>query len=387
MGKQFIVFFSIFLAVYGSANYYIGLRFWQSLNSFAVVNRVPFWAIYILLAATPAISRWATTYIKGFVSVKLSLISAYWLGITFYGFFLWLLVDMFKFAGAVLGFLSASLVEDRGFWGMTVLTLLIFLIVWGSYNAQRPVIKRYTISLAKRAGHMNKLRAVLVADTHLGPIIGKRRLEKMVGMINKINPEIIFFAGDTIDEDVPFFVERHMPEILRKLKPRLGSYAVLGNHEYLGGHADSAVYALEQSGITVLRDNLVKVKDCLYIAGRDDPTVKQMTGQPRPMLRSILSEVDPLLPLILIDHQPYDLNTAKVLGVDLLLAGHTHKGQFFPNNFITSKVFEVDWGYLKKGSLQIIVTCGFGTWGPPIRIGNRPELVEIDILFDEIEVK
>lgn len=382
MGNKFFTFFGIFLVVYGGANYYIGLRFLQSLNSIIDVIPPLYWIIYGLLASTPAISRWASSYLKGWLSIKLNVISAYWLGITFYAFFIWLLADIIKLAGRRLGILPTGLYIDQQFWGTVVLLLLVILMVWGSYNARRPVVRRYKISIPKPALNLSRIKAVLVADIHLGPIVGRRRLEKMVEMINKINPDIIFFAGDTIDENVPFFAEREMPSILRRLNPPLGSYAVLGNHEYLGGHADSAVYNLEKSGLTVLRDNMVKVKGCLYIAGRDDPTVKQMLGRPRRQLVAVLKEADNSLPLILMDHQPYDLNIAQALGVDLLLAGHTHRGQFFPNNLITRQVFEVDWGYLKKGDLQIIVSCGFGTWGPPIRIGNSPELVEIDISFN-----
>ncbi|MGI6093416.1 MAG: metallophosphoesterase, partial [Negativicutes bacterium] len=286
-----------------------------------------------------------------------------------------------RLAGYGLGIFPAGISSNPQFWGATVSCLLVTLMVWGSYNARRPVVKHYKICISKPACSLSGLKAVLVADIHLGPIVGRRRLEKMVAMINNINPDIIFFAGDTIDENVAFFAEREMPGILRKLKPKFGAYAVLGNHEYLGGHANLVVNSLEQSGLTVLRDKMVKINNCFYIAGRDDPTVKEMTGRPRQQLGAVIKDADYLLPIILLDHQPYDLNIAETLGIDLLLAGHTHRGQFFPNSLITSRVFEVDWGYLKKGDMQIIVSCGFGTWGPPIRIGNSPELVEIDISF------
>lgn len=379
MRKNLIGFFSIFFVVYGIANYYIGLRFWQSLFSALALSPSWYWLMYILMASTPALSRLAASYAKGQVNVKLSLVSAYWLGISFYAFFLWLLTDIIRAVGKWLGVSSGQTPED---WGWGILIVLVGLLVWGSYNARRPIVRQYKLTIDKPAGELHKIRAVLASDIHLGPIIGRRRLEQMVEMINRINPDIVFFAGDTIDEDVPFFAERQMPAVLRKLRPPLGSYAVLGNHEYLGGHVELAVRYLEKAGLTVLRDRMLKVKECLYIAGRDDPTLKQMTGRPRQPLAKILNGADDAMPLILIDHQPYDLNAAKDLGVDLLLAGHTHKGQFFPNNLITSHVFEVDWGYLMKGRLQVIVSCGFGTWGPPIRIGNSPELVDIEINFN-----
>lgn len=381
MTRQFIVYFGIFFLIYAGVCYYTGLRFLQSLLSFVYINPIEFWLMYSLLSATPMMSRWSSTYWKGLISIQLNIISAYWLGIIFYSFFLWLLADSIYFLGDRLSLLPAVFTSNRSFWGIAIFTLLVILMVWGSYNAQKPVIKRYKVRIDKKAGGLEKIRAVLVSDIHLGPIIGTRRLQNMVNTINEIDPNIIFFAGDTIDEDVLFFAKQQMPEILQKLKPELGSYAVLGNHEYLGGQFESSIHYLEKSGITVLRDNMIKIKDVLYIAGRDDSTVQRMIGKARKSLGVVLDGVDPALPLIMIDHQPYDLNAAKDLGVDLMLAGHTHRGQFFPNNLITSRVFEIDWGYLKKGNLQVVVSCGYGTWGPPIRIGNSPELVEIEISF------
>jgi len=70
-----------------------------------------------------------------------------------------------------------------------------------------------------------------------------------------------------------------------------------------------------------------------------------------------------------------------VATVDLQLSGHTHNGQFFPNHLITGRVFEIDWGHLSKETLQVIVSCGFGTWGPPIRTSGYSEIVEIRIKF------
>jgi len=382
MNKQFVIFFGTFVLVYGTANYYVGMRFLQAFHDLIAISTPLYLIVYIFFALTPAISRYSSSYLGGKISVELNVISAYWMGITFYAFFLWALADAFRIAGSWLGILPSNLSQVSAYWGGTVLALLVVLIIWGSYNARRPVIRHYNVRIAKAAGDLRRLNAILVADIHLGPIIGRRRLERMVEMINGLNPDIIFFAGDIIDEDVEFFINRDMHVVLQRLKPPFGSFAVLGNHEYLGGHADQAVHSLEQAGMTVLRDNLVNIKDLFYIAGRDDPTCKRMTGIMRKPLADILQTADASRPMILIDHQPYDLEPAKKYGVDLMLAGHTHRGQFFPNNLITSRVFEVDWGYLRKGDLQVIVSCGFGTWGPPLRIGNSPELVHIDIAFD-----
>lgn len=92
--------------------------------------------------------------------------------------------------------------------------------------------------------------------------------------------DFVFFAGDTIDEDVSRFVERKMPEALSKLKPKFGVFTVLGNHEYLGGNSSLAVESLQQAGVRVLRDEYIKVNDQFYIVGRDDRMVGNITGKP-----------------------------------------------------------------------------------------------------------
>ena len=103
----------------------------------------------------------------------------------------------------------------------------------------------------------------------------------------------------------------------------------------------------------------------------------------RAPLSVVLAGVDTTLPVLLLDHQPLDLEEARSQGADLQLSGHTHRGQLYPNHLITSAIFEIDWGYLKKDSLQVIVSSGWGTWGPPIRTGNTPELLDLHINFQQ----
>ncbi|MNT99041.1 putative metallophosphoesterase [compost metagenome] len=81
------------------------------------------------------------------------------------------------------------------------------------------------------------------------------------------------------------------------------------------------------------------------------------------------------------DHQPSALQEAADNGIDLSLHGHTHRGQMAPNHWITRRIFELDWGYLRKGNLHAFVSSGYGSWGPPIRIGSRSEILDITIRF------
>jgi predicted MPP superfamily phosphohydrolase len=95
-----------------------------------------------------------------------------------------------------------------------------------------------------------------------------------------------------------------------------------------------------------------------------------------------MKEVDRSFPILLLDHQPFQLHEAEQQGVDLQISGHTHHGQLWPFNFITKKVYELSWGYKKKGNTHVYVSSGVGTWGPPIRLGNRPEIVNVRLSFE-----
>lgn len=82
------------------------------------------------------------------------------------------------------------------------------------------------------------------------------------------------------------------------------------------------------------------------------------------------------------NHQPFNLKEAADEKVDLHLSGHTHHGQLWPINYITKAMFELSWGYLKKGDTNFYVSSGYGSWGPSVRVGNRPEVVVFNLKFD-----
>ncbi|HWI62014.1 MAG TPA: metallophosphoesterase, partial [Symbiobacteriaceae bacterium] len=151
---------------------------------------------------------------------------------------------------------------------------------------------------------------------------------------------------------------------------------------YIAGHIAEYRREMARAGIRVLVDEAVLVDDSFYVIGRDDISAGGFGGRRRAGLPAVLESVDRSRPLVLMDHQPYRLEEAEQAGIDLQVSGHTHRGQMFPNHLITRRIFEVDWGYLEKGALHVIVSLGFGTWGPPVRIGNRPEVVSIRVRFE-----
>ncbi len=381
------IVFSVILFIYGALNYYIGLRGWQAVGSHITgLNATIYWLFFWLLAMSYLGARLIGKFLPTRIDQALTTIGAFWLAAMFYFVLILTVIDLIPLFDKWLGFLPAGIQNNpqtAPVVGLVILAIVTGLLVYGFWNARHPEVRHYDLTIQKQAGSLNRLHIVMVSDIHLGTIVHNGQLVKMTEMINKLQPDLVLFAGDIIDENIETFVEQKMTDSFRQLKPKLGTYAVFGNHEYIGGHAEEADRYLREAGVKVLRDHSVKVAGSFYVIGRDDRSGQRFTGVQRQKLAELMSGIDRSLPVILLDHQPVNLEEPEKQGVDLQLSGHTHRGQMFPNQFITGRIYEVDWGYLRKGNLQVIVSSGFGTWGPPIRVGNTPEIVDIVIHFNQ----
>ncbi|MHB9146279.1 MAG: metallophosphoesterase [Symbiobacteriia bacterium] len=380
-------FLILFLSLYGGLSYYVGLRAWHWLLSVAPLplpySGWVYWSLFWLLALSFFLGRLASGRAPKLVTGVLTNVGAYWLGVLSYGV-LWLaLVDLFRLLNRWTGIIPARLVANLSltrYGGAMVCLVLLAALLYGTWRARTPVVTEYTLSIPKSAGQYRELHVVLVSDIHLGYIIGNSRLRQLTRMVGGLHPDLILIPGDIIDNDYRPFVADGMAAELGKLKSPLGTYACPGNHD-LGPEGLPGFRAqMQRAGIRLLADEWVKVDDSLVIAGRKDHASPRPSNPITP-LDEIMQGVDRSLPILLLDHNPNRLGDAVAAGVDLQVSGHTHRGQMFPFNFATRRVFEVDWGYLKKGATHFVVSLGFGTWGPPIRIGNRPEVVRIRLSF------
>lgn len=386
----FTLFITVFLLLYGMINFYIGLRGWQAIGRFLpYLNRYVYWFLFWCLSLAYPVARIGRGVWPDNLRWLLTIAGSYWLGAMFYLLQILLAIDLLRVLDRWLHFWPQNLRGNARlpfYTGILVVVLLVVVLVYGTWNARHPVVRHYDIAIDKKAGELTSLRVVMVSDIHLGEIIHNGRLLEMVETINSLDPDLILLPGDVIDEDVGPFVKQDMSATFRRITPRFGIYAVPGNHEYIGGSIQQALYYLEQAGITVLRDSYAKVADSFYIVGRDDLSRSRIApGTDVQTLARVMEGIDHSLPIIMLNHQPVQLGEALREGVDLQLSGHTHRGQLFPNQLITGRMFELDWGFLKKDSLQAIVSSGFGTWGPPVRLGNRPEIVDITITFQDKE--
>jgi hypothetical protein len=383
--SKMIVFLLVVLGVYGLANFYILRRGWQAQAGYPS-PRIVFLVVFGLLILAYPLGRMMNGASRGVVSDVLIRSGSFYMALMLHLFFLLVVVDVFRLANAFLNFFPKGFAADPHKTGLIVFIAVIGIglgvVVGGYVNALHLRLRTIEIDIDKPAGAgFRTLNIAMASDIHLGTITGSRRLERIVGRLNALEPDIVLLPGDIVDESVSRAEEEKMISCLRSIQAPLGVFSVPGNHEVYGGLEKNLEY-LRRGGVRVLQDEAVLVDGAFVLAGRKDPTVLQSKERRMP-IRDILEKTgaDPKLPIILLDHQPVRLVEAVDAGIDLQLSGHTHAGQLFPLNLINKKIWEKYWGYLRKGKTQYYISCGVGTWGPPVRTGSIPEIVRIKVSF------
>ncbi|MGG7144304.1 metallophosphoesterase [Clostridium nigeriense] len=344
-------------------------------NSILKISPLAFWPVFWALALCYTASFILNKYIKPSLTNFLYLIGAYWLGLLMYSALSFPILAIIN-----LLITKAPFFSNNFYLYETILILLIFIFITilGSYNAKNSYIKYINVKTNKEC-LKEPLNIVMVSDLHLGNIIRNKRLKTMVKEINSLNPDIVIIAGDIIDSDIKPFLNHNMANEFSSLKSKYGVFATLGNHDIITKSENEIVKILKENSIIVLRDEVALVNDSFYIIGRDDITVNKYTNKSRASLEDLTKDLDKSKPLIVVDHNPKYLNESLDANIDLQLSGHTHKGQIAPGNIVTNKLFEVHYGHLKKNNLNVVVSSGYGTWGPPVRLGSKSEIVQINL--------
>jgi len=241
--------------------------------------------------------------------------------------------------------------------------------VYGLVNSVRVRVKRVPVKLPNLPASWRGRVAALVTDTHLGHVRGVRFAKRIVAMISRFQPDIVLIGGDLYDGTAANV--RKLAEPLRGLSAPLGSYFIAGNHEEFGDHT-KYLEAVAAAGVRVLNNEKV-ILDGLQLVGvhyRDATDAEHL----RTILRS--AKLDPNSASILLTHAPDQLAVAADEGIGLQLSGHTHGGQFFPFTLFTRRIYGAFvYGLNRLGNLLVYTSYGAGTWGPPLRVGTRPEIV------------
>ena len=364
------------LSVLGGMNFYVAKRLYQYIKFVSKkLNGIVFIVFYTLLTSALFISTMPLPII---VKNTARLISAYWVGIFIYLFIFFLLSDLFILLGKSLKLIPVQKLQNIRFYARTIAVLLTLgTVSYGIYNGKQLKTVSYDIQLNRSlSGEMN---IVFISDLHLGDVNSERRLESIVQGINSLNPDIVCIIGDIFNDD--FYTIRdpgRASKLLRSINATYGVFASLGNHD--GGRTlPSMMDFLSRSNVKLLNCEHVIIDERLILIGRLDATpIGGFGDMKRRDFSEILARIEAELPIVVMEHNPRHIDEYDS-EVDLILAGHTHRGQLFPGSLFTRAIFTVDYGHFQRdsGSPHVIVTQGAHTWLMPMRIGSNNEIASV----------
>jgi predicted MPP superfamily phosphohydrolase len=255
------------------------------------------------------------------------------------------------------------------YFGMTVI-----IAGMGIFNANTPKVSDFTINVTNSP--TRELRIVEVSDIHITGYTRISTMQDLVERINALDADVVVFVGDIVDGEPEPYIEKDLMSVFRGIKSRHGVYGALGNHEYHGGGVEKAVQMYNDSNIKMLVDDVAIIDELnISIIGRNDYSQRKT----RLTIGELVAMAKPESMLLVLDHQPQAAMEAKGAGIDLQLSGHTHNGQIFPVNFIVKFIYDNPWGHKLYDAFNLIVSCGYGTWGPPMRTRSYSEIVVVDV--------
>jgi hypothetical protein len=379
--SSFVIFLSIVLTIYTLGNIYVYIH---GINAVGNIRwlKAAYIAAFILCYIAYIAARFLQPHGDTMLSNTLLTIGSFWMAALVYFFVISLGIDIIRLANHYTGFypdvIKRNYENVKLILFFSSIAVVMGLLIYGYINAHTPVVKDITLDINKSKGSAKTINVVMVSDIHLGLFSKGEWFDGIVNKINALEPDVVLLAGDVIDEDIRPVINQNLGEHLKNIKSKYGVYAVTGNHEYIGG-AEPAVKYLTEHNIIMLRDTAVLINNDFYIAGREDRDRVRFTGKERKSLDEILKNVDTEYPVLLMNHQPFNLPELEGRKVDVSLSGHTHHGQFWPLNLVTNMIYEISRGYIFKYGTHIYVSNGVGTWGPPVRIGNTPEIMHFTI--------
>ena len=370
---------SIAIIISCSMAVYLGKR-WQFWFNFSLTGyyQIVYWTVVIMTGVSIVLSRLSES------------ISTYWLPLILNTVCAIMICSVF-----------VTLIFDIGRWiskkrlkpQLTTKVVYILgicsLFYYGHEMAMESSIVNYQVKIDKSA-KVNKLRIVQLSDIHINDMTSSDRIQDMVDKVNQLNADFIVITGDTLDRRLQPFTEKGFDKQFQQFKSKYGTYIIFGNHEYLNikeenNHEQDIINAFKHANMKVLKDDVVHLDNVgITFIGRDDFSSSRYDIK-RASLPDLMMFSNTNKPIILLDHQPHDLDKPANLGVDLMISGHTHAGQVFPINLIEKLIYKNNYGIYKntKQHFTSIVSSGFGFWGPPIRLMTRSEIVVIDVTFDK----
>lgn len=357
--------------------------------------KVPFAVVYLFMALSPVI---AFLLPKSAVAIIIRRISTYWIGIMLYSLLYVVLFDLLRLIAKHTK-LKNTLLFSRGSVisiGSVIVACAVATCLYGIFNARNIKVNEYSVTVNKSCGSDKHLKAVLVADLHMGYAIGVDHITNMVEKINQQDADIVIIAGDIFDNsydgmDDPEGIKAQ----LKSIKSKYGVYAVYGNHDIdekilmgftfdWGGkqlHNEKMTNFMKECNIKLINDESVLINDEFYLVGRRDTDKPGTEDGTRAEISELTKDLDKTKPIFVLSHEPDELQKTADAGADIDFSGHTHDGQLFPGNLTIGLFWENPCGMIKKDNMYSIVTSGVGVYGTFMRVGTDAEICSVDIDF------
>lgn len=257
--------------------------------------------------------------------------------------------------------------------GLVPVLVCALVLGWGAWNMAHIVRTEYTVVSHKLT---RDLDVVFLSDCHYDTIQSPRRIAGMAREIGALGADVIILGGDIVEEGTTKEAMEEVFRVLGGIESTYGTYFVYGNHDrqrYSQRPAyseEELAAALEEGGVTALRDQWTELGEELILAGREDASSpgRQDAG-------TLLAGADRDRFILAADHQPVGSEENGAAGVDLQLSGHTHAGQIFPVGLFTALSGQMNYGLYQAGDCAVIVSSGTTGWGFPIRTQGPSEYV------------
>lgn len=307
-------------------------------------------------------------YFENFLTRAAYFLTGFWLGVLVNLVLACVLLWLVRFVG------QAYLPHALPWLAAVLLGLALGASFYGMWQALHPVVRPVTVYIPGLPEVWRGKTIVQLSDVHLGHVYQAASLRRVVAQVNALRPKAVVITGDLFDGMDGSLDSLVQP--FNDMQSENGVYFVTGNHEtYLG--VEKAFAALAETKVVVLKDEVRDV-DGLQIIGIDFP--KQ--GEQKDVVSALTALKEKFIgrPNVLLYHAPTRIAEIAALGVNLMLSGHTHRGQQYPFQLITDWVHHgYDYGLYTLGDFTLYTTSGVGTWGPTLRLGTQSEIVAITL--------
>jgi predicted MPP superfamily phosphohydrolase len=376
--NRFIIFILVYLSIYGGVHLYAYIK----LKKGIILEPLFGWLLALFMIAmvfAPIITRIAERYGHENTARVIAYVGYVWMGFVFVFITASFTFDCYRVVIGLIRFVIQrdlfAFLPSYGFSCTVSILLAVFVMLYGSFEALQIRLEHITIASEKIPQNIRSIKIVQISDVHLGIVVGRHRLKRILDKVREAKPDVLVSTGDLVDGQMDNLAA--LAEMIREIKAPHGKFAVTGNHEFYAGLSRS-LHFTEKAGFKVLRGDGARLLNGINIVGIDDPARSHRKVE-HDFEKSLLLKFPRKNFTLYLKHQP-TIDAGTIGLFDLQLSGHTHKGQIFPFNIATKLSYKMHAGLtrLKEGS-WIYVSRGSGTWGPPIRFLSPPEVTLIEL--------